>query len=141
MLRRQQAEAIIACGKVVMARCRWSRWPRSYRKKSSGWMTAKAAMVGNLMTVLCAESEVQPVINTGTFITNLRTGAHHDFPESEKSWIVDSGRLAQEPRWEPHSATAPSAGAGRRWVWRWRCLPAGPAGRISIARAPATAPV
>ena len=26
----------------------------------------KAAMVINLMTVLCAESEVQPVINTGT---------------------------------------------------------------------------
>ncbi len=26
----------------------------------------KAAMVSNLMTVLCAESEVQPVINTGT---------------------------------------------------------------------------
>ena len=26
----------------------------------------RAAMVSNLMTVLCAESEVQPVINTGT---------------------------------------------------------------------------
>jgi hypothetical protein len=26
----------------------------------------KAAMVSNLMIVLCAESEVQPVINTGT---------------------------------------------------------------------------
>ena len=26
----------------------------------------KAAMVSNLMTVLCAESEVQPVINAGT---------------------------------------------------------------------------
>jgi len=26
----------------------------------------KAAMVSNLMTVLCSESEVQPVINTGT---------------------------------------------------------------------------
>ena len=26
----------------------------------------KASMVSNLMTVLCAESEVQPVINTGT---------------------------------------------------------------------------
>ena len=26
----------------------------------------KAAMVSNLMTVLCAESDVQPVINTGT---------------------------------------------------------------------------
>jgi hypothetical protein len=26
----------------------------------------KAAMVSNLMTVLCAEGEVQPVINTGT---------------------------------------------------------------------------
>jgi len=26
----------------------------------------KAAMVSNLMTVLCSDSEVQPVINTGT---------------------------------------------------------------------------
>jgi hypothetical protein len=26
-------------------------------------------MVSNLMTVLCAESEVQPVINTGTLYT------------------------------------------------------------------------
>jgi hypothetical protein len=26
----------------------------------------RAAMVSNLLTVLCAESEVQPVINTGT---------------------------------------------------------------------------
>ena len=26
----------------------------------------KAAMVSNLMTVLCAEGDVQPVINTGT---------------------------------------------------------------------------
>ena len=26
----------------------------------------KASMVSNLMTVLCAETEVQPVINTGT---------------------------------------------------------------------------
>ncbi len=29
----------------------------------------KAAMVSNLLTVLCAESEVQPVINTGTLYT------------------------------------------------------------------------
>jgi hypothetical protein len=26
----------------------------------------RAAMVSNLLTVLCAESEVQPVVNTGT---------------------------------------------------------------------------
>jgi regulator of RNase E activity RraA len=26
----------------------------------------KAAMVGNLMVVLCGESEVHPVVNTGT---------------------------------------------------------------------------
>lgn len=26
----------------------------------------KAAMVSNLMTVLCAESDVQPVVNAGT---------------------------------------------------------------------------
>jgi len=29
----------------------------------------RAAMVSNLMTVLCAESDVQPVINTGTLYT------------------------------------------------------------------------
>jgi len=29
----------------------------------------RASMVSNLMVVLCAESEVQPVINTGTLYT------------------------------------------------------------------------
>jgi hypothetical protein len=29
----------------------------------------KASMVNNLMTVLCAESDVQPVVNTGTLYT------------------------------------------------------------------------
>jgi hypothetical protein len=29
----------------------------------------KAAMVGNLLVVLCGESEAQPIINTGTLYT------------------------------------------------------------------------
>ena len=74
MLRRQQAEAIIAArtedrprrgldGRDGAARAVGrSRWSHLDDER-------KAAMVSNLMTVLCAESDVQPVINTGTLYT------------------------------------------------------------------------
>jgi len=70
MLRRQQAEAIIA------ARAKIVHGAVSMVQMALNELSAKrvveldderrAAMVSNLMTVLCAESEVQPVINTGT---------------------------------------------------------------------------
>jgi regulator of protease activity HflC (stomatin/prohibitin superfamily) len=70
MLRRQQAEAIIAARQKIV------HGAVSMVQMALGELSAKqvvdldderkAAMVSNLMTVLCAESEVQPVINTGT---------------------------------------------------------------------------
>lgn len=70
MLRRQQAEAIIAARRKIV------HGAVSMVEMALGELSAKnvvdldperrAAMVSNLMTVLCAESEVQPVINTGT---------------------------------------------------------------------------
>ena len=70
MLRRQQAEAIIAARtKIVHGAV--SMVEMALRELSAKQVVdlddeRKAAMVSNLMTVLCAESEVQPVINTGT---------------------------------------------------------------------------
>ena len=73
MLRRQQAEAIIAArqkivhGAVSMVEMALNEL--SAKKVVNLDDERKAAMVSNLMTVLCAESDVQPVINTGTLYT------------------------------------------------------------------------
>jgi SPFH domain/Band 7 family protein len=70
MLRRQQAEAIIAArtkivhGAVSMVEMALNEL--SDKKVVALDDERKAAMVSNLMTVLCAGSDVQPVINTGT---------------------------------------------------------------------------
>jgi hypothetical protein len=70
MLRRQQAEAIIAArtkivhGAVSMVEMALNEL--SDKKVVALDDERRAAMVSNLMTVLCAESDVQPVINTGT---------------------------------------------------------------------------
>lgn len=70
MLRRQQAEAIIAArqkivrGAVTMVQMALA--DLSAREVVALDDERKAAMVSNLMTVLCADSDVQPVINTGT---------------------------------------------------------------------------
>jgi regulator of protease activity HflC (stomatin/prohibitin superfamily) len=70
MLRRQQAEAIIAARtKIVHGAV--SMVEMALNELSEKNVVAldderKAAMVSNLMTVLCAESDVQPVVNTGT---------------------------------------------------------------------------
>jgi regulator of protease activity HflC (stomatin/prohibitin superfamily) len=73
MLRRQQAEAIIAARKKIVHGA-VSMVEMALQELSAKQVVAldderKAAMVSNLMTVLCAESEVQPVINTGTLYT------------------------------------------------------------------------
>jgi hypothetical protein len=70
MLRRQQAEAIISARrKIVIGAVSMVEMALS-ELSAKAVVTLdderKAAMVSNLMTVLCAESEVQPVINTGT---------------------------------------------------------------------------
>jgi len=73
MLRRQQAEAIIAARtKIVhgaVSMVEMALHELSVKQVVSLDDERKAAMVSNLMTVLCAESEVQPVINTGTLYT------------------------------------------------------------------------
>lgn len=73
MLRRQQAEAIIAArSKIVHGAV--SMVEMALKGLSERGIVhlddeRRAAMVSNLLVVLCAESEVQPVINTGTLYT------------------------------------------------------------------------
>ena len=70
MLRRQQAEAIIAARQKIVhgavSMVQMALTELSAKRVVDLDDERKAAMVSNLMTVLCAESEVQPVINTGT---------------------------------------------------------------------------
>jgi len=73
MLRRQQAEAIISARtKIVTGAV--SMVEMALNELSAKAVVQldderKASMVNNLMTVLCAESDVQPVVNTGTLYT------------------------------------------------------------------------
>ena len=73
MLRRQQAEAMIAArqkivhGAVSMVEMALHELRDEARRPLDE--ERKAAMVSNLMVVLCGESEVQPVINAGTLYT------------------------------------------------------------------------
>lgn len=70
MLRRQQAEAVIAArrkiveGAVSMVQMALNEL--SEKKVVELDEERKAAMVGNLLVVLCGETEAQPVINSGT---------------------------------------------------------------------------
>jgi regulator of protease activity HflC (stomatin/prohibitin superfamily) len=70
MLRRQQAEAVIAArqkivhGAVSMVEMALNEL--SAKKVVHLDEERKAAMVSNLLVVLCGESEVHPVVNTGT---------------------------------------------------------------------------
>lgn len=70
MLRRQQAEAIIAArSKIVhgaVSMVEMALKGLSERRIVELDDERRAAMVSNLLVVLCAESEAQPVINTGT---------------------------------------------------------------------------
>ena len=73
MLRRQQAEAVIAArqkivhGAVSMVDMALKELADKHVVQLDD--ERRAAMVSNLMVVLCAESEVHPVINTGTLYT------------------------------------------------------------------------
>ena len=70
MLRRQQAEAVIAArkkivhGAVSMVEMALSELSAKHVVDLDN--ERKAAMVSNLLVVLCGESEAHPVINTGT---------------------------------------------------------------------------
>ncbi len=73
MLRRQQAEAVIAARqKIVQGAV--SMVDMALRDLAEKQVVTldderKASMVSNLMVVLCGESEVHPVVNTGTLYT------------------------------------------------------------------------
>jgi regulator of protease activity HflC (stomatin/prohibitin superfamily) len=73
MLRRQQAEAIIAArqkivhGAVSMVQMALTDLAEKQIVQLDE--ERKAAMVGNLLVVLCGEAEVQPIVNTGTLYT------------------------------------------------------------------------
>lgn len=73
MLRRQQAEAVIAArqkivhGAVSMVEMALKELAEKHVVQLDDERTA--AMVSNLMVVLCSESEVHPVVNTGTLYT------------------------------------------------------------------------
>ena len=70
MLRRQQAEAIIAARtKIVHGAVSMVEMALTELKEKDVIefdQERKASMVSNLLVVLCGESEVNPVINTGT---------------------------------------------------------------------------
>jgi regulator of protease activity HflC (stomatin/prohibitin superfamily) len=73
MLRRQQAEAVIdARAKIVHGAV--SMVDMALKELAEKQVVSldderKAAMVSNLMVVLCGESEVHPIVNTGTLYT------------------------------------------------------------------------
>ena len=73
MLRRQQAEAVIAARQKIVhgAVSMVDMALKDLAQKDVVDLDneRKAAMVSNLMVVLCSESEVHPVVNTGTLYT------------------------------------------------------------------------
>jgi len=73
MLRRQQAEAVIAARQKIVhgAVSMVDMALKELAEKGVVELDAerRAAMVSNLMVVLCGESEVHPVVNTGTLYT------------------------------------------------------------------------
>lgn len=73
MLRRQQAEAVIAARQKIVHGA-VSMVDMALKEIAEKQVLAldderKAAMVSNLMVVLCGEAEVHPVLNTGTLYT------------------------------------------------------------------------
>jgi SPFH domain / Band 7 family len=70
MLRRQQATAVVAARfKIVEGAVSMVQMALEHLKKQNIIELdeeKKAAMVSNLMVVLCADKDVNPVINTGT---------------------------------------------------------------------------
>jgi SPFH domain/Band 7 family protein len=73
MLRRQQAEAVIAARQKIVHGA-VSMVEMALKDLADKQVVAldderRAAMVSNLMVVLCSESEVHPIVNTGTLYT------------------------------------------------------------------------
>jgi regulator of protease activity HflC (stomatin/prohibitin superfamily) len=73
MLRRQQAEAVIAARQKIVHGA-VSMVEMALKELADKHVVSldderRAAMVSNLMVVLCSESEVHPIVNTGTLYT------------------------------------------------------------------------
>jgi len=70
MLRRQQAEAVIAARQKIVQGAVGMVEMALTELSARGFVSLdderKASMVSNLMVVLCSEPEVHPVVNTGT---------------------------------------------------------------------------
>jgi regulator of protease activity HflC (stomatin/prohibitin superfamily) len=70
MLRRQQASAVIAARSLIVAGAVGMVQMALEKLKADNIVNLdeerKAAMVGNLLTVLCSEESVQPVLNAGS---------------------------------------------------------------------------
>ena len=70
MLKRQQAEAVLAARRTIVAGAVGMVESALHQLSERSVVTLdeerKAAMVSNLLVVLCADREVQPVVNTGT---------------------------------------------------------------------------
>ena len=70
MLKRQQAEAVIAARQKIVSGAVGMVEMALQQLGERGVVTLdeerKAAMVSNLLVVLCADREAQPVVNTGT---------------------------------------------------------------------------
>lgn len=70
MLRRQQAEAIIAARQKIVhgavSMVQMALTELADQKIVELDEERKAAMIGNLLVVLCAEHDVAPIINAGT---------------------------------------------------------------------------
>lgn len=73
MLRRQQAEAVIAARQKIVhgavSMVQMALQELAEKQVIEFDEERKAAMVSNLLVVLCGESEAQPIINTGTLYT------------------------------------------------------------------------
>jgi regulator of protease activity HflC (stomatin/prohibitin superfamily) len=73
MLRRQQASAVIAARTQIVSGAVSMVQMALEKLKTDGVVELdderKAAMVGNLLTVLCSEESAQPVLNTGSLYT------------------------------------------------------------------------
>ena len=73
MLRRQQAQAVVAARKTLVegavGMVEMALTMRSEKKVVELDDERRAAMVSNLMVVLCGERDTQPVVNTGTLYT------------------------------------------------------------------------
>src|SRR5688572_6351034 len=84
MLRRQQAQAVVAARKTLVegavGMVEMALEMLSEKNVVELDDERRAAMVSNLMVVLCGEHSTQPVVNTGTLYTQPMTGSRKAYP-------------------------------------------------------------